>query len=214
MSFVKKPKFLKKAKENMPQNNSKPSSSWSDTCLEEKLHGQSVLVADPKTELLDMAHRLATLALKADEAAFHQSSKQQSFAASCGEDPNMSLLIDRLSNWTISAADVRAEIARRRKRESFFTENLFADPAWDILLDLYAAELERSNVSISSACIAASVPQTTALRWIDMLIKNDLVERQFDKVDRRRTYLVLTSKGVKTMSTCLKSILFSSQATD
>jgi hypothetical protein len=44
-------------------------------------------------------------------------------------------------------------------REQFFGPDLFADPAWDILLDLYAARLEQQRVAVSSLCIAAAVPQ-------------------------------------------------------
>src|SRR3546814_17984132 len=55
----------------------------------------------------------------------------------------------------------------RRLRDRYFAGDLFADPAWDMLLDLYAARSQNSHpVSVSSLCIASSVPATTALRWI------------------------------------------------
>ncbi len=63
-----------------------------------------------------------------------------------------------------SAADVRRTIRARRLRDQFFGTALFEDPGWDMLLDLYAAELERGRVSVSSLCIAAAVAPTTALR--------------------------------------------------
>lgn len=62
--------------------------------------------------------------------------------------------------------DLRRAIRSRRLRDEFFMPGLFADPAWDMLLDLYAAELEDQPVSVSSLCIAAAVAPTTALRWI------------------------------------------------
>ena len=46
-----------------------------------------------------------------------------------------------------------------------FGEGLFADPAWDIMLDLFAARIEGKDITVSSAGIAACVPPTTALRW-------------------------------------------------
>src|SRR5437762_5630979 len=53
----------------------------------------------------------------------------------------------------------------RRKRNDFFDATLFADPAWDILLELYAAELGQRRLSVSSLGLCAAIPATTALRW-------------------------------------------------
>jgi hypothetical protein len=93
------------------------------------------------------------------------------------------------------AAEVRAVIRARRLRDAHFPSDLFADPAWDMLLDLYAAELEHRRVSVSSLCIAAAVPGTTALRWIGTMVGAGLFERQADQHDRRRAYVALTSQA-------------------
>ena len=66
-------------------------------------------------------------------------------------------------------AAIRAMIRARRMRDQFFSGELFADPAWDMLLDLLLARLEQRTVAVSSLCIAAAVPPTTALRWIKRL---------------------------------------------
>lgn len=66
----------------------------------------------------------------------------------------------------ISADTVRAVIRARRLRARYFSEELFADPAWDMLLDLLQAEIAHLRVPVSSLCIAAAVPATTALRWL------------------------------------------------
>ncbi len=55
----------------------------------------------------------------------------------------------------MTARDVREVIRARRLRDQFFERGLFEDPAWDMLLDLFAAELEQTQVSVSSLCIAA-----------------------------------------------------------
>jgi len=105
---------------------------------------------------------------------------------------------DALSAET-SPHEIRATIRARRMRERFFAGDLFADPAWDMLLDLFAAALERRSVSVSSLCIAAAVPPTTALRWIGALHDVGLFERQADPTDRRRAYVALSSKGLHGM---------------
>lgn len=80
---------------------------------------------------------------------------------------------------------------RRRQRVRYFEgiESMFGEAGWDILLDLFIAWNEKLNVSISSACIAADVPSTTALRWVSVLETRELIYRERDPGDRRRTYL-------------------------
>ncbi len=89
-------------------------------------------------------------------------------------------------------SQVRRYLRARRLRERLFPADLFADPAWDMLLDLYASELEEQAVSISSACVASAVPATTALRWLGRLEQLGLIERSDDKNDNRRTFVRLT----------------------
>lgn len=98
-----------------------------------------------------------------------------------------------------SARMVRATIRARRLRDQHFTSELFADPAWDMLLDLYAARLEGRRVSVSSLCIAAAVPPTTALRWIGTMHDADLFEREPDPTDRRRAHIRLTDRAAGAM---------------
>lgn len=103
-------------------------------------------------------------------------------------------------------SSVRELIEQRRLRDDFFAPGLFADPAWDLLLDLAAARLEGQEVSITSACIAAHVPSTTALRWINVLISQKLIEREPDARDKRRVNVRLTERGWDAMSAYLRRI--------
>ena len=86
---------------------------------------------------------------------------------------------------------VRAVIRARRLRSRFFSEELFADPAWDMLLDLLQAEIAQLRVPVSSLCIAASVPATTALRWIKTMTEQGLFVRRADPHDGRRVFVEL-----------------------
>lgn len=100
----------------------------------------------------------------------------------------------------IDAGEIRRAIrARRMRDDAFGMGGLFEDPAWDMLLDLFAAELERRRVSVSSLCIAAAVAPTTALRWIGKLIDADLLERRPDEFDRRRAFISLTGRASMAM---------------
>lgn len=102
---------------------------------------------------------------------------------------------EAVSSHKVYAHQVRALLRARRLREQILSPDLFADPAWDILLDLLAARLENTRVSVSSLCIAAAVPPTTALRWIRQLTDRGLLERQADPRDGRRIFIGLSDSG-------------------
>lgn len=95
---------------------------------------------------------------------------------------------------------VREIIIRRQKRREYFDGGLFADPAWDMLLDLTAARVEHRRVSVTSLCIASGVPATTALRWISQMVETGLFERVEDEADRRRAFIGLTDKAADAMA--------------
>ncbi len=95
---------------------------------------------------------------------------------------------------------LRRIIRQRQLRARFFDGDLFADPAWDILLDLTAARAEHLRVSVTSLCIASGVPPTTALRWISQMVDAGLLERVEDETDRRRAFIALTDKAADSMA--------------
>jgi DNA-binding MarR family transcriptional regulator len=94
----------------------------------------------------------------------------------------------------IDARALRDIIRARRLRDRFFDRDLFADPAWDILLDLKAAGIEGRRVSVSSLCIAAAVPPTTALRWITAMTESGMLIREQDPDDARRVFILLSDE--------------------
>ena len=90
---------------------------------------------------------------------------------------------------------VRAIARARRRRSELFAPELFADPAWEMLLELYINELEQTRISVTSLCIASGVPATTALRWISRLCVKGLASRRKDPHDARRAWIELTEQG-------------------
>lgn len=93
----------------------------------------------------------------------------------------------------VSIETVRSVIRARRLRERFFPADLFADPAWDMLLDLLQAEIAQLRVPVSSLCIAAAVPATTALRWLKNMTDRGIFVRRADPHDGRRVFVELSS---------------------
>ena len=84
--------------------------------------------------------------------------------------------------------------------------DLFGEPTWDILLDLFVAAREDRRVPTTSACIGAHVPPTTALRWLRILEMRGLVEREEDGHDGRRTFVRLSARGEDVMESYLGAL--------
>jgi DNA-binding MarR family transcriptional regulator len=100
----------------------------------------------------------------------------------------------------VSAEALRTMIRARRLRATYLPADLFADPAWDMLLDLLQAEIVQHRVPVSSLCIAAAVPATTALRWIKSMTDRGLLMRRDDPHDGRRVFIEMapaTSAGLR-----------------
>ena len=95
---------------------------------------------------------------------------------------------------------VRQIIANRQARGRFFDPALFGDPAWDMLLDLTAAHGEGARVSVTSLCIAAGVPATTALRWLTQMVESGIFIRVPDAADKRRAFIALSDRALAAMS--------------
>ena len=106
----------------------------------------------------------------------------------------------------VSLDTVRQVIRARRLRARHFDEELFADPAWDMLLDLLQAEIAQHRVPVSSLCIAAAVPATTALRWIKSMTDAGLFRRRADPHDGRRVFVELAPPASEALRRYFKEL--------
>ena len=104
-------------------------------------------------------------------------------------------------------AQIRSIIRTRKRRGDFLDSELFADPSWDILLDLTLAKLEGAAVPVSSACAAAQVPFTTAFRYVKQLVDAGMVRRWKDPKDHRRVLLELEDRTLEAMTSYLVAVM-------
>lgn len=175
----------------------------------------AALVTEPSVHLLvdaEPAERIAVLAVvQAVQSASMRDSgaeKTEARLKQLSEEVNrIAVALARLSNTplspdtvkpmqpgegpAVSAETIRAIIRARRLRDQFLPGELFADPAWDILLDLLQAEIIQHRVPVSSLCIASAVPATTALRWIRTMTDRGMLLRREDPHDARRVFIEL-----------------------
>jgi len=73
------------------------------------------------------------------------------------------------------------------------------------LLDLAAARIEGTQVAVSSLCIAAAVPPTTALRAIRGMTERGLFVRVADDNDKRRIFIELSDQTADAMRNYLSA---------
>lgn len=89
----------------------------------------------------------------------------------------------------------------RRRRDALmaarFGGEIFSDPAWDIILDLYIHNSKNQDVSVTSVCAASMVPITTALRYVTVLSERGLIERSKNPKDGRSYLLRLSSEAIR-----------------
>jgi DNA-binding MarR family transcriptional regulator len=119
---------------------------------------------------------------------------------------------NRTSTWSganprlAEAMYVRDLLLARAHRGKHFKGGLFSDPAWDILLELYYAELTQKRFSVSSLGVVAGVPPTTVIRWIEALRQEDLIVRRPDPLDGRRVFIALSGAGAEAMKSYFDSL--------
>lgn len=102
---------------------------------------------------------------------------------------------------------LEAILQQRHQRQRFFDSELFADPAWDILLALALAEVQFRRIAVGRLCDAANVPTSTAIRWVKHLEEQGYIVRFPDKMDGRRFYVELSDSASEAMKLYLESIV-------
>lgn len=96
-----------------------------------------------------------------------------------------------------------AVYAARRARSHFLPRALLGEPAWDMLLDLFASDPDLKGLSTKRVCLAADVPYSTAWRCLAALEADGLITRFDDRRDARRSLVALTPKGETMVRRCM-----------
>lgn len=95
----------------------------------------------------------------------------------------------------IGAAEIGAILrAGRAGIGKVFNPDLFADPAFDMLLFVFLEEEAGRSVETSACYRASGVPRTTAVRWINMLVSMGMFHSAPHPTDRRLALLSLSEE--------------------
>lgn len=113
--------------------------------------------------------------------------------AATGTGPAVAFSDEKLA--AIATAFYRA----RQRRAAYFDAELFAEPAWDMLLDLFVNSVRGVRVPTTSLCLAANVSHATGTRWIGQLQAAGLLLRKKEFLDRRYNLVEMTPLGFRLM---------------
>lgn len=119
--------------------------------------------------------------------------------ASISEDP-----AGRHQNAFATAQSIFEQ--RRLRARHFPDQEIFGEPAWDILLDLYIHQSRNEEISVKSASIGSGAPASTALRWLKVLEEMNLIVSAAHETDQRRRLVRLTPEGYESMTRYLEEI--------
>lgn len=106
---------------------------------------------------------------------------------------------DHARTLELSEDHILSLLIVRRARDTIFGQNLFSDPAWDILLELYAASMAGRGVSLAHLAAAIGAPLPTAARWIAVLTERGLVESNLESLDSPDLQIHLSADGERKM---------------
>lgn len=125
----------------------------------------------------------------------------------CGCDTFKGAVVEpEKRHQTALEAATMAYEQRRLRPKHLNNEEIFGEPAWDMLLDLYVHQAQNEKVSVKSACINSRAPTATALRWLNVLEMKGLVSCLDDPDDAQRRLIKLTPEGYEAMTRYLNEI--------
>lgn len=120
------------------------------------------------------------------------------------EQPNVSFATPTFISRNDLMSEARNLLELYRKRNELFhklgASDLFGDAAWHMLIDLYLERKAGRRTSVSDLCVGSRSPQTTALRYITIMVKRGLLTRVPDDLDGRRVFVELAPHTVDTLA--------------
>ncbi|HEY0627446.1 MAG TPA: hypothetical protein VGD10_12045 [Allosphingosinicella sp.] len=113
------------------------------------------------------------------------------------------LSVESRADWsiqeTLAVLAARQEYGQRRERDKIFEDGIFADPGWDLLLDLFVMASEGRAVSIPHACAAAYAHPGTVRNLIAHMEKSGLIRRIAHPAAPDCAYLELSDSAYQKM---------------
>lgn len=107
---------------------------------------------------------------------------------------------------TALAAAMRAKENRKARASFLGSEEIFGEPAWDLLLDLFVRQAANVTGKCEGGLSSFGIPTGTFMRWLNILENIGLVASHADPNDRSTLHVSLTPTGYEGMVRYLESI--------
>ncbi|MEL4073128.1 response regulator [Ochrobactrum sp. GPK 3] len=91
-------------------------------------------------------------------------------------------------------------------KKKFFTDALFSDPVWNMLLDLMQQHLQGTEATASTLYFNSGAPVSTASRRLSEMEKAGLIERKMDEADKRRQVVTISMKAYQLIEEYFRAI--------
>ena len=104
------------------------------------------------------------------------------------------------------ARAMEEERARARIREKLFGSFRLGHTGWMLMLVLAEAQGSVSELTVKSAAYAAGLPLSSALRKINEMCEDGLLNRRSDPSDNRRSFVTLTERSKGLLSEYLAAV--------
>jgi DNA-binding MarR family transcriptional regulator len=102
----------------------------------------------------------------------------------------------------------RQTYVNRARRGRVFSNVMFGEAAWNMLLALYVTDQSGQRHTVSGLANLSGSPTTTALRWLDFLeTKEGLVTRKPNPTDRRIYDVELTDKARQALDAYFSEVI-------
>ena len=132
------------------------------------------------------------------DTAFREDGYGETEISSVG-DPN--------APTTENLVELARKVSRMRSiRPSYFSSELFSEPAWEMLLALLAADSAGYRMTITNVCDACNAPDSTALRWLAKMKDSSLVRRRQNPTDARIIYIEIEPHAKTALISCLRDM--------
>lgn len=69
---------------------------------------------------------------------------------------------------------------------------LFADSCWNMCLDIYICGLKDEQVTVSAIAHSSGIPMTTAMRYINVMVEQGLLEKSSNPADNRMVFVAVS----------------------
>jgi DNA-binding MarR family transcriptional regulator len=98
------------------------------------------------------------------------------------------------------------ELEWRRRRNKVLPEEMFGEPAWEILLQLYV-EQQGTRLNIARLTSYLNLSASTVLRWLNYLHDKQLLRRESHPTDQRSVFVELTTGAVEVIDSYFSEVL-------